>query len=70
MVYIPAFFSSLLCFVCLFLYSHLPLVFLLPISVCFLHAWMKTFGVCAYAFYHMHPYVDFEICILNILYYI
>ena len=25
-------------------YSHLPLVFLLPICVCFVHAWMKTFG--------------------------
>ena len=30
----------------------------------------KLLGVCAYAFYHMQPYVDFEICLLNILYYI
>ena len=37
------FFSSLLCFVCLFLDSHLPWFSFFPF-VCFLHAWMKTFG--------------------------
>ena len=55
MVCIPTFFfSSLFCFMCLFLYSHMPLVLLLPICVCFIHAWMKTFGGCM----HMH----FMIC--------
>ena len=43
-MYSYIFFSSLLCFVCLFLSSHMPLVLLLPICVSFLHAWMKTFG--------------------------
>ena len=39
-VCIPTFFPSLLCFVYLFLYSHMPLVLLLPICVSFLHTWM------------------------------
>ena len=43
-VYSYIFFFSLLCFVYLFLYSHMPLVLLLPLSVCFVHAWMETFG--------------------------
>ena len=48
------FFTFLLCFVYLFLDSHMPLVLLLPICVSFLHAWMKTLGGCM----HMH----FTIC--------
>ena len=45
--------------------------FTYPICVSFIHAWMKTFGgVYAYVFHHMQLYVHFEICILNILYYI
>ena len=66
-VCIPTFFSSLLCFVCLFLDSHLPLVF--PFVWVLSTLGWKLLGVCAYAFYHMQPYVDLEMCILNILYY-
>ena len=47
---IPSFFFFLFCFVCLFLFSHMPLSFLFPFCVSFIHAWMKTFGGCM----HMH----------------
>ena len=73
MMYIPAFFYFPSCYVlCTYFLIHIPpLFFLLPLCVSFIHAWMKTFGgVYAYAFYHMQLYVCFEICILNILYYI
>ena len=39
--------SVLLCYVCLFLYPHIPLVLLSANCVKFIHDWMKTFwGVC------------------------
>ena len=58
------FLSSLLCFVCLFLYSHMPLVFLLPFCVCFLHTCMKTFGWCV----HMHFIICIHMWILKYVY--
>ena len=64
-----SFIFLLLCFVYLFLNCHIPLVFLLPICVSFIHAWMKTFGGCMHM-HHMQLYVCSEICLLNVLYYI
>ena len=64
-VCIPTFFfSSLFCFVYLFLYSHMPLVFLLPLCVCFIHTWMKTFGGCV----HMHFIICSHMWILKCVY--
>ena len=70
MVCIPAFFffTFLLCFVYLFLDSHMPLVVLLCVFYPCLDE--NFWGVYAYAFYHMQLYVCFEICILNIPHYI
>ena len=66
MICIPSFFffSSLLCFVYLFLCSHMPLVLLLPICVSFIHAWMKTFGGCM----HMHFIICSYMWILKCVY--
>ena len=55
------FFTFLLCFVCFFLDSHIPLVFLLPFCVNFIHAWMKTFGGCM----HMHFIICSYMCVLR-----
>ena len=63
-VYIPPFFPFLLCFVYLFLNSHVPLVLLFPICVSFIHAWMKTFGRCM----HMHFTICSYMCILGYVY--
>ena len=66
MVCIPPFFFFifLLCFVYLLLDSHIPLVLLLPICVCFIHAWMKTFGGCM----HIHFTICSYICVLKYIY--
>ena len=64
MVCIPTFFfSSLLCFVCLFLNSHLPLVFLLPICVCFSTRGSKLLGGV-----HMHFIICIHMWILKYVY--
>ena len=72
MICIPTFFFFLLVMFCvpipLFTYAPgFPFAHLCVFSPCLDE---NFWGVCAYAFYHMQPYVDFEICILNILYYI
>ena len=63
-VYIPSFFPFLLCFVYLFLNSHMPQVLLFPICVSFIHTWMKTFGGCM----HMHFIICSYMCILRYVY--
>ena len=65
-MYIPPFFLS--CFVYLFLLSHMPLVVLFSPCVCFICAWMKTFGRCMHM-HHMQLCMSLEICMLNILCY-
>ena len=66
MVCIPSFFffTFLLCFVYLFLDSHIPLVLPVPICVSFSHAWMKTFGGCM----HMHFIICSYMCVLKYVY--
>ena len=65
LICIPSFFVSfLLCFVYLFLDSHMPLVFLLPICVSFIHTWMKTFEGCM----HMHFIICSYMCVLRYVY--
>ena len=60
-VFLHFFLYILLCFLCFFLDSHIPLVFLLPFCVSFIHAWMKTFGGCM----HMHFIICSYICVLR-----
>ena len=69
-VYIPSFFL-LLCFVYLFLFSHMPLCFSFAHLCVFYPCLDENFwGVYAYAFYHMQLYVEFGVCILNISCYV
>ena len=58
------FFTFMLCFVYLFLNSHMPLVLLFPICVSFIHTWMKTFGGCM----HMYFIICSYMCILKYVY--
>ena len=47
-----------------FFFSHIPLVFLFPICVSFVHVWMKTFGRCM----HMHFIICSYMWILKCVY--
>ena len=71
MICIPSFFSS--CYVlCTYFFFHIwPFIFSFAYLCGFSPRLDENFwGVYAYAFYHMQLYVDFEMCILNILCYI
>ena len=62
--------SVLLCCVCLFIYTHIPLVLLSANFVTFIHDWMNTFGgVCICVILFATKCV-FEICLYNINYHI
>ena len=66
-MYIPTFFSVMFCMP-ISSFTYAPSFFFFSSCVCFVHAWMKTFGVCVHM-YHMQPYMCLEICMLNILCY-
>ena len=69
-VCIPTFFSSPCYVLCTSLFPYAPCFAFAHLCEFYPHLDENFWGVYIYAFYHMQPYVDFEMCTLNILYYI
>ena len=68
---IPTFFSLLVMFcVPVSLSTYSPGFTISPLCEFYPHLDENFWGVYVYAFHHMQLYVDIEVCILNILYYI